>query len=116
MRRPAALLAISAALVLGACEQAELLLPADQLDCAGAEPDLCQRMARVAIAQMNVAATGPITLVVLQPVDCERIARSSFLGDLSGAVGCWVATVTGERSHGGGTIVLWPDGSLKPYW
>ncbi len=116
MRRRAALLTVATTLALGACEPVVSLLPASQLDCDGAAPELCQQLARIAISEMNLTATGPITLVVLKPVECVRWAQSNFLGDLSRATGCWTAEVTGEQSRGGGTIVLWPDGSLEPFW
>jgi hypothetical protein len=65
---------------------------------------------------MNLTATGPITEVALESIDCERTGRSSFLGDLSGASACWRVNVTGKHSHGGGIVVLWPNGDLQPHW
>ena len=107
--------AIAATLALAACGQAASLLPAAPR-CGGTDAELCTQVSRLAIAQMNLTATGPITEVVLESVDCARTGRAYFLGDLSEARACWSVTVTGEESHGGGIVVLWPNGDLQPYW
>ena len=116
MRLQLAPLVIAAALGPVACDQLAPLVPAGQLDCGGAAPELCDRLARAAIAEMNLVSTGPITRVVLEQVDCDRWARANFLSEIAKATGCWTADVTGERSHGGGTVVLWPDGSIQAFW
>ena len=92
--------------------------PHRQLDCDGQHQAPCRSWRTVAISdRSNLAATGPITAGRAQAGrECVRWARSNFLADLSRATGCWTAEVTGERSRGGGTIVLWPDGSLEPFW
>lgn len=102
---------------IAACEA----LPAglsepESLVCGGTEPALCRAVAQLAIAQMNLTATGPITTVTLTQVDCVRTARSNFRQEMATAVDCWTVEVMGERSHGGGLVAHYPDGTLQPYW
>jgi len=48
--------------------------------------------------------------------DCARAAAAIFTHELESATDCWRVEVTGERSHGGGLVARFPDGTLKPYW
>lgn len=115
MLRDWATAVIGAALALSGCEQITTVLPGT-LECGGAETPLCQAVARLAIAQMNLTATGPIEAVTLEPFDCVRGAKSYFHSEWAKATTCWSVTLTGERSHGQGVVVLWPDGDLEPFW
>ena len=103
-------------LALGACDVLTQVLPADRVECDGTGPALCDAVARLAVAQMNLTATGPITQVTLTGGDCETLASSTFQGGLRTADRCWAVEVTGERSHGGGYVGLQPDGTLEPFW
>lgn len=108
---------IAAALALAACEQVSAILPASALECDGTELALCQQVARVAVAQMNLTATGPITEVTLETLDCDEAGRANFhAAAWAGAEACWSLVVTGEKSHGWGFVVLWPNGDLEPFW
>ena len=86
------------------------------LECGGTERALCGAVAELAISQMNLTATGPITAVALSRGDCARAAAAIFTHELDSATDCWRVEVTGERSHGGGWVARFPDGTLKPYW
>ena len=108
---------LAASIVLVACEG----LPAGMADsgalkCGGTERALCGAVAELAISRMNLTATGPITVVALVSGDCDRLAVSNFRSELATATDCWRVEVTGERSHGGGLIVRFPDGRLQPDW
>ena len=72
--------------------------------------------AGLAVKQMNLAATGEITGVAVQPVDCVRLATSNFRSAWARATNCWMVEVTGDKSHGGGVVVRWADGRLEPFW
>ena len=118
MRAGVVPVAIAAAVALAACDldpSPRSRLPASGLECGGTEPALCQRVARLGIAQMNLTATGPITAVTLESQDCDESARER-LGGWRGAEACWSLVVTGERSLGWGVVVLWPNGDLEPFW
>jgi hypothetical protein len=108
-------LAVAVALLAG-CDQASALLPSGQLECAGTEPELCRAIAALAVAQMDLDATGPITLVALTEGDCEPAAMANFRSELAEAQRCWDVRVTGERSHGWGVVGLWPNGDLRAFW
>lgn len=108
-------LTVIAVAALSACEEVSSILPS-RLECGGTEAALCQQVARLGIAQMNLAATGPITEASLETLDCARAGKASFHSTWADAEACWRVTVTGERSHGGGVVVLWPNGDLEPFW
>jgi hypothetical protein len=115
MHKGVALVAIAAAVALAACEQVSSILPASALECGGTEPELCRQVAQLGIAQMNLAATGPITGVAIEALDCAEGGRANFR-DWRGATTCWSLSITGEKSHGWGFVVLWPNGDLEPFW
>jgi len=107
------------AVVLGlaACEGLPTgLSHGGSLECGGTERALCGAVAELAISQMNLTATGPITAVALSRDDCTRAAAATFTHELESATDCWRVEVTGQRSHGGGWVARFPDGTLKPYW
>jgi hypothetical protein len=115
MRWGRAVAVIGAAIALSGSEQITTILPGS-LACGGAEAPLCQSVARLAIAQMNLTAAGPIEAVALESFDCVKGAKSHFHSEWATATTCWNVTVTGDRSHGWGVVVHWPDGSLEPFW
>jgi uncharacterized protein YwlG (UPF0340 family) len=117
MRRDLVLAMILVGASLSGCDTLIDGLPPSAIECGGTERALCGAVARLAVAQMNLSATGPITRVTLAVEDCERLAKAFFLGpEARNATTCWQVDVTGERSHGGGVIILKPDGALEPYW
>ena len=116
MRRGVVLAAIVLGAGLSGCETLIDGVPMSAIECDGTERALCGAVARLAVAQMNLTATGPITQVTLTVVDCARLAQSSFLPAARNATACWQVEVIGERSHGGGVVVLRPDGAMEPYW
>jgi hypothetical protein len=66
---------------------------------------------------MNQAATGAIKRVVLERVtDCGALARATFHSSWATATDCWHVRLTGERSHGGGVVVRYPDGAMEADW
>ena len=115
MRWGRAVAGIGAAIALSGCDQITTVLP-NSLTCGGAEAPLCQAVARLAIAQMNLTATGPVEAVALEPFDCGKGARANFHSEWATATTCWHVTVNGSRSQGGGVVILWPDGNLEPFW
>ena len=48
------------------------------LECGGTERALCGAVAELAISQMNLTATGPITAVALTRADCAQAASATF--------------------------------------
>ncbi len=98
------------------CDRLGDVLPANALQCDGTELALCQAVARLAVSRMNLAATGPITHVTLTVGDCGRLARSSFIREAATGTACWQVDVVGERSYGGGAVVLQPGGALEAHW
>ena len=108
---------VAVVLAVAACEGLPAgLSSGGSLECGGTERVLCGAVAELAISQMNVTATGPITAVVLSRTDCARAAAATFNHELESATDCWRVEVTGERSHGGGLVARFPDGTLKPSW
>lgn len=86
------------------------------VSCGGTDATLCQAVADLAVSRMDRAATGMITRVRLEPVECAPMARSIFRSAWSGAHSCWSVEVTGESSHGGGYVVQLDDGHLEASW
>lgn len=113
-RAPSTLLVAALAVLAVGCSPGPSA-PVDDLDCgqATARP-LCEKVAAVAVARMNLVATGPIHRVALGRVDCVVWGRANFRSaDVAGAADCWIVEVTGERSHGGGPVVLRVDGRIE---
>ena len=108
---------LAVAMLLAACEGLPAGITAGgSLECDGTERALCGAVAELAIAQMNLTATGPITAVVLAGGDCAQAANANFRSELAQATNCWRVDVTGERSHGGGLVARFADGTLRAYW
>jgi len=108
---------VALVLAVAACEGLPAgLSSGGSLECGGTERALCGAVAELAIAQMDLTATGSITAVALSRDDCTRAAAATFTHEVESATDCWRVEVTGERSHGGGLVARFPDGTLKPYW
>jgi hypothetical protein len=106
------------AVLLAACDVLpDAMSGSGTLACGDTDRSLCRAVAELSIAQMNLTATGPITSVELSQIEnCLEWGKANFRIEVGAAVDCWEVAVTGERSHGGGTVARFADGTLRPYW